>query len=1248
MSIVAECPHCETRFNLQPDLAGKSMRCPNPDCRQVFVVQAGGGRPAPKPRPRPDPEEGLPTVEAEIVPLPPVKPARPARPSRPSPPAAPPARARSQPKPAEFEVVEEPACPPGVQEVEWSADADVPPPPPAKGKPEREPKESRRSPVRAAAVDEYDDDDLLQRRKRKKPKNRSVVVLFAMGVLILGLLGAGAAYIYKLNKKGEANADQQALDQFKKGDYTAAGKSYEKLLADSPNSPNNDRYKLMADICGVRVAIGSVANKEDPSGSIKKVKAFQETHKSSPLAKPTADGFGAVIYDGGQKLADDIAGFANERVAAFRSDNAKLDELKRAEDMLAEGKTLIPVLQSFRPQDSPSLDGFTQNMDRVRGEIDRERKRLATLATVQETLTVPTDETIEEAKRILATNSLASDAKGLEMIRAAEAAILAQLQYVPDPAPHLVPAAPSASSILFVSPVRATKPVGPDEPAASGGVFLGVARGVLFALDEDGGGLLWAVRVGPDATDAPTVARVETGSGPTDIVLVTSNVGGKPALTAHVLRTGFAIWQQPLAVVDPTNPERRIPTPAAGPAVVVGTRAYVPLRDAMGTVVQFDLGQGNRLGRFALGQQVGPAPVIRPGSGQLFVAADARRVFVFDVDAKDANDNRLDPRCVRVIPTGHAPGTLRTPPTFLGAAGDGPGARWLVLSQADGSTAMKIRAFPLPPSQSLPPGAPPLTEPIAAESQVSLPGWAWFPPVSDGERVATVTDLGQVRLYGVKQLDNNDPALFPLPSPVLPQPADGSPVPGLAVPSEEGAFWVLASGVFQQYRLTLLPKEGLSAVPVGGSIAVGVPTQPAQLNARRDTVCLIVRSMNSAGCRAVAVRLSTGEVRWQRQLGAVAAAPPTPAGGGVLLVDDDGGVIAIPASGLDFPQGGTKAATADWAVASPPESVVGPTAVVASPDGHTVYALTPTGTIATPRFVIRRAVDGKIDHTGGVNVPAALAGPPAVYGNSLLLPAADGLIYRVVLGDGKARADQVQPGPRWKIDLRLPDATGYAVPVADDAFLTSDGSRTLTLWRWPQTGNWTDAGAKWEVRERVAMSPLVLPAGGGRPASFLVADVTGGVWLYTADKPAAAVRRWLPGKAVGLPTGRPAGGFALQPDAGGKQVVAYVVNNKQVVCLDLNDDKPRWATPPNDDPTESVVGPPRPAGKDRWLLTELSGRVSILDGATGAAVMAKNVSLPGAIPAAAAVMADPSRVLVPLSDGSAAVLEFPAEASAKQ
>src|SRR4051812_8103392 len=42
VTIPVQCPHCESEYQLSPDLVGKSMRCPNPDCREVFEVRAAG------------------------------------------------------------------------------------------------------------------------------------------------------------------------------------------------------------------------------------------------------------------------------------------------------------------------------------------------------------------------------------------------------------------------------------------------------------------------------------------------------------------------------------------------------------------------------------------------------------------------------------------------------------------------------------------------------------------------------------------------------------------------------------------------------------------------------------------------------------------------------------------------------------------------------------------------------------------------------------------------------------------------------------------------------------------------------------------------------------------------------------------------------------------------------------------------------------------------------------------------------
>ena len=57
-------------------------------------------------------------------------------------------------------------------------------------------------------------------------------------------------------------------------------------------------------------------------------------------------------------------------------------------------------------------------------------------------------------------------------------------------------------------------------------------------------------------------------------------------------------------------------------------------------------------------------------------------------------------------------------------------------------------------------------------------------------------------------------------------------------------------------------------------------------------------------------------------------------------------------------------------------------------------------------------------------------------------------------------------------------------------------------------------------------------------------------------------------------------------------------------------------------------------------MTDLAGRVVVLDGTTGAVLATQAVGLPGAVPAAASGVAA-NTALTPLSDGSAVVIELP-------
>ena len=1204
MSIVVQCPHCETRFNLQGDMNGKSMRCPNLECRQVFTVRAM--------------EEKAPPLELPPEPVAP-KPAKPARPAATKPP-----RLAKPPKPVEAEVVEAVVVdaavvsPPKVKEVVWSEGTDVPPP------------EKGRKPLAAEPVD-----DLPVRRKQKASRGPMILAGMLVGIVFLG--GGGLFYILYYQSKAEEKLAKQAEEEYGKGGYGDAAKSYEKLAQEYPDSKSIDKYKFLADLAAMQTVVRQVTNREDYDAAVRRLDAFVTAHKDSPFAKPTS-GFGLDIFDAGKKLGEDIAAHAADRVKAFRTDRAKNPgELNRAVRAVDAGRSLVLLLKPVRGEHD-SLDAIEAAFAGVEESVKGERARTAAIDRARADLADPTDAVIQKVEADLAAANLSTDAEAQALVAGAKGKLRDLVKYEDDPAAPQPPPATAAASLLFVTPLGKTKArePGPGDPPST--VFLCVARGILYALDEDTGALLWATRVGPDVTDPPAVARVETGDGPTDLAVVTSNVGNLPAVSGHVLKTGTARWYQPL------------PAPAAGPAVVVGTRAFVPVRDAVGTVYEFDLTTGQRVGKIRLGQPVAErGAALRPGTSLLYVAADARRLYLIDAGGLDAGGNRENPRCVQVIATGHLAGTLRVPPLFVGPEGTDPADRWMVLAQAEGTSKTLLRAFKVEPLVPPPADGTGVPETLAVPAvALPVPGWVSFAPACDGERLAVVSDTGQFRLFGVNQLGNVDKPLFPFPVPAAPPASTDRPIPGLLIPVEEATYWLVANGNLQKARLALVPNKGQEVVLVGSPVPVGEPVHAAQVNARKDTACVVVRSLNSSGIRAVAFDLLTGEVRWQRQLGLVPAkvssgeqfAAPLAQGDRFVLVDEDGGIVAVPvASGVTAGQ--TVAAPAAWVLAAAPANATGPTVVVASPDGKVAFTITPVDR-ERPRFVVRRIAGGKLAREDEVLAPAAIAGQPAVVGETLLIPTADGFVNRFVPGGGVTQPAALVAGPPWLGDRKPANAACGITPLSDASFATSDGGKKLSRWDWPAGpgGKWNPAGS-WELREAVTGPGVLIPAAeAGAAPRLVVADASGGVWLFAADRTGAPLRRWRPGGGSVIPAGRPSSGFAVQAAEPGRVVVAYVVDGRAAAAVNPDREDPLWAARTGEDAAGAIVGAPQPAGDNRWVVTDLAGRVVVLDGTTGAVLATQAVGLPGAVPAAASGVAANS-ALTPLSDGSAVVIELP-------
>jgi len=1182
------------------------MRCPNLECRQVFTVEAKEAA-APPPPVEPPPPPPQPKV---------------ATPNKPG--AGKPPKPKSA-KLIEAEVVEavvvEAAIisPPKVKEVVWAEGTDVPPP-----------KKSRK-PLKP----EQNDDSLLPLRRKKKSSKRPLI-LAGMGIISAAVVIFAIFYILYYQSKNEEKLAERAKEQYSKGEYSDAAKSYEKLMQDYSSSKKFDEYKFFADLASMQIVVRSVTNRENYETAVGRLETFINAYKDSPFAKPTS-GFGHDILEAGKKLGEDIAAHAEDRVKDFVSDRAhKGGELARADKAIAVGRGLIPVLDPFRAADDPPLDNLKKVLDEAEKHVKHERDRTAAINRARSQLDNPTDAIIQSVVADLQTAGFLDDSEAQAMIAAAKGKLRDLVRYEDDPAAPLPPPPTVAASLLFVTSIGETKArdlAAGDAPA----IFLCVARGILYAIKEDRGTLAWATRVGPDVIDPPAVARVQLATGLTDLAVATSNVGNAPAVTGQELTTGVTRWYQPL------------PAPAVGPAVIVGTRAFVATRDPLGTVYEFDLTTGTRVGRIRLGQAIADRGIaIRPGTSLLYVAADARRLYVIDAGGKDDDGNRVNPQCVQVIATGHLPGTLRVPPVFIGPEGTEPADRWMILAQADGTARTLLRAFAVGPISPPPADGSSVPEtPAVPAISLPVPGWVTFAPVSDGERLAVITDTGHFRLFGVNQIGNVDKPLFPLPSPAAP-PATERTMPGLAIPVEESTYWLLANGQLQKARLALVPNRGQEVVMVGSSQPVGEPVHAVQFNGRRDTACIVVRSLNSSGCRAIAFNLHDGEIRWQRQLGLVPAkmssteqpAAPITQGNHFILVDEDGGIVAMPvASGIGIGQ--TLSAPQTWALSSAPKGATGPTVVVSSAGGKSIYTVTPVNREG-PKFVIRRVVDGKLAHQDEVNAPAALAGQPAIVGESLLIPTADGFVNRLVPGDGRVRPGSLVAGPPWMGERRNPNAACSITPISDSAFATSDGGKKLNRWDWPTTadGKWNQTGS-WELRQEVAGPGVVLPPSElGSSPRLIVADTSGSVWLFAADRAGQPLRRWRPGGASIIPVGRPSSAFAVQTSDPAHTVVAFIVDGKVAAAINPESEDPVWATRTGEDASSVIVGTPQPAGANRWVITDLAGRVLLVDGTSGEVIATQTVGLPGAVPAAASGVAGNS-TLTPLSDGSAVVIELP-------
>jgi hypothetical protein len=1285
--IEAVCPFCQTTVRVSPELRGQQLRCVNSGCRRVFTVQEKAA-PAPPSGRRsaridlgPPPGAGASQQQSgsvgDLVPILPTEPALPEPPVEEHTPSSNHVEDVLPLVEAEFaeeqpEVVAEfadPEEPPAVAEFDGAGQPrpepeplpyDVPPPdapapapswmepppvrrgqpaPPVRtrgARPAAEPAppvEAPNGPVEMApgtweappvrhpgALEaeapagehapepSYHDEPIRPRRRRRW----SCAVALLLPLFVAGLLGGGGYLVYTQVLHNEADMAKQADAEYAAGKFRGAADRYQALAAGFPNSENKPRYDFMQQLADYRARVGDAP--ENTGAALDQTEAFLREHNTDPQLQAHA-------RDIGQTLAGVLKQF-NERNA--KPDSAgPLDVIGRAETVLAAVKKLNKKEPALQPAEEQAIQsGFAQ----VRHEVallQRRQEVLRQLAKIAET---PSAESIEAAKRLLKAEEatlpgISQSAEVVPLMNKLFEGHLESVVYVPAGAASRRAGRPEDAepSVVFDPLVGGTPGRAPDNDA----VVLALARGVLYALKRSNGQVKWTMRVGIDTTALPVTVPARVGSRERILVLSADT----ETLTA-VDADGNQLWAY------------RLSKPCLGRPVVVGQLAYLPTYD--GWVHEIELAEGRLVGRYRLGQRLTMGGAREGRTDRVYFPADDSCVYVLDVRQR---------RCVGILYSGHPADSLRSEPIVV-APDKEDAPRFLVLNQKQGLEGMQLKVFELPLADRN-------AGPLDLDPPPRLVGWTWFRPYFDGEKLVMVSDGGVLGLFGVRQANNQDPALFPLLqpgglnlSPFLP-PEGAGRVRAQVVHAQGDDIWVLASGKLQRLQLAWSETEGLKPVAVWSKPReLGWPLHSSQVledrQTGRSTLVVVTESLAQQACLATAVDDETGTVLWQRQLGLVCRGEPLemapPAGGPPLLLalDQSGGLYVLDAQRFPPTQGATWQSGGVRLAGPLDENLAVAPLLARAADGKSAYEVAAPGhgrslVVRQVQWGVGRALEMR-ERTVPLSSP--LAGTPAVVGSMLVLPLADGALGRLKLPLPAEGAEGPETGPDWRSRRAPPDARGAVVALGPDRFLTTDGARGVTVWQWG-TGadSWKSFPADRdrdaptvELGERVVGVPLLLPAAEGGRLRLCVAGAGGLVALLsaTADGGLQVERTWDMGKP--MTTGpfpcRLAGGAVRVGCLAGK-------DNSQMAWLDPKQEGVRWryATPRG----EAIVGVPR-RSENLLIVADGAGRFVGLDVETGQAE-GPGYALRGSVaPAAGPVPFGPGRLFASLSDGTALLL----------
>lgn len=1216
--IDVECPQCRTQYHLAPDSAGRRMRCPNRLCGGVFTVPLSAeldGRPEAESSQDGPPQATVDfpeVLDAELADQPQPQPQQqPAGPSLPETVVAEPLR-------AEDESAARPQIPTlPVDAIVTETYCDV-------GQtPGGDRGELRRDAVESPV------------RKRPPPGQRIRRIKRWAAAAMFLLCAASAVIAWKFLPPDFWGPDPDArwtelTDYIAEHKWQRALRHLDEFREEFPGDPRIGQVPFFVDLCRAGPDVYSPTG--NPRQGLARVVQIFQDHRDNPAYKQ----YYIDLYQVLDRLIERFTGLANS--------GADLEMVGLAREAYQWLKTVtLQSEEDWVKQRTAELGSKIATAEHnVRLALARRRAEGLLQQAIDDPRADP-DETYAQVGRIFDQHPvLAGDVELRSRQEQAYAAESARPQFVPDPVDagpaEAGPAPPPPGRVrgrgnrvvvvwgdgpnhatVFNEAAAGLPPQRPDRPV------LALARGVLHAFEAHSGRLLWVRRLGIDSHRLP--GRIDpSDTSPAAVVALSTEQNRVLALEEQ---TGKLRWQYPHQGGDPgarsaivatlTIVDRRGGThrPDDAPLRPVGL-----LPTAEGEIHVLELSRGRRLGRYVTGEPMTLGGTYDPATGLVFFPAEAKRIYALDPAA--VFDPQL-PACRSVLFTDHGSGALRSRPVVVG--------RYLIVSEASELQHTRLRAYLIGSSGFRRPTMGP-------QKELTLAGWSWFEPHCTPDRITMVTDEGRLGVFGLN-LDNPSEALYRIVADW--DTGRNTPFRPLAVDAQEHLLWIISGGTLQKLSVDVVHERVNRLWPPTGTRPPlsGIPIHAAQTDRFAQRYFLATITGDGRAYHFTAVEADDGARLWQRQLGLTPLGDPVPIGDGVLFVDQTGRTLAIrpgvkPLAGgaalhgtSDGPSDQPSDVPIDAAVADggqlirldDPRGPPGPIHLVAPVDGGR--------SLAVSRLQLDPAESRPPQSTGNVTLEDRLHGRPCICGRFLVVPCADGRLYRVPL-PGTAQEDVDQKAFFWS--QRRPGPNRAEVyGLTETAVLLIDGRqriRRLQLSQQKHLLQWRQVGQPFYLRWPLLGRPLL------RGEYAYLFDSRGTLHRIDVDNPGekSTRRQWPLGvEVVGGPFVR--GGRILAVD-----------RQRRLVCLAddsaadavADDSMPLWVA---DGFRGRICGAPLLSG-DTLLVADNSRRITGIRLADGKMVWKTGLPV-GVGPAAAPAPYAHGTMLMALGDGTLLQLPIP-------